>query len=95
MKKNILILCITIIIAAGYIAVACGGDGPCTRLCQELRPKLIDQMPDVSEEDVKCDEPPWTEKTNCSDCLQILQDLYDATATDPDPLCLKHFGTKY
>lgn len=87
---------LTILLATLLFTLAsCGGKGPCTSLCKELRPKLIDQMPDVSPEDVKCSEPPWTEKKNCRDCLQILQDLFDATATGPDPLCLKHFGTKY
>lgn len=84
---------VAVLLPVSLILASCGGDGPCTALCKEVRPKLIDQMPDVSPEDVKCEESPWADKHNCDDCLQILEDLFDASVTDPGELCAKHFGS--
>jgi hypothetical protein len=86
-------LLLVILASSSMCLASCGSDKKgCTGLCEELRPKLIEQMPDVSPEDVRCSEPPWTLKDNCDDCLQILIDLFDASPSEPDDLCRRHFG---
>ena len=73
---------------------ACGEDESCSELCREVRPKLLDQMPNVSPDDVNCSEAPWTEQKTCEDCIQLFEDLYAVSVTASDELCLKHFGSR-
>ncbi len=75
-----------------FFISTCGEDGNCTRLCNEVKPKLIEQLPDVSPEDVQCAEPPWTDANNCDDCLQVMEDLFDTSVTNETEICSKHFG---
>lgn len=56
---------------------------PCVQFCITVRPKLIDQMPDVSPEEVNCSEPIWSEATTCEECMSILEERWDVTATGP------------
>ncbi len=55
---------------------------PCVRLCQNVRNKLIDQIPGVSPEDVDCAAPLWRNVGSCEDCFAILSDNFDVSATD-------------
>lgn len=81
------------ILTVAMLVSGCGSDkGSCMSLCEEIRPKLIEQLPDVSPEDIQCSEAPWTEAGDCDECLQILIDLFDAAPTDREALCQEHFG---
>ena len=71
---------------------ACGGDAvgcldsthPCVCLCLKLEAKIEDQMPHA---EVNCGDPAWQRGYNCDACLQVLSDLHDVSATDPQGLC--------
>jgi hypothetical protein len=89
-----------ILFALSMVLIAsCGSDGndgndgndACTNLCEEVKPKLIEQMPDISEPDVQCDQDPWASADTCNECKTIFNDLFDVSLTDPGELCARHF----
>jgi hypothetical protein len=68
----------------------CGDDpGPCTRVCEKVKPKLIEQMPDITADDVLCGKAPFTEATTCAACEQIFFDRYQVTLTENN--CMGYF----
>lgn len=73
------------------LSASCGGDGPCPSLCKEVKPKLLDQLPDVTPDDVQCSKAPWTKAITCNACIQILEDRYDVSVTDDGELCSRYF----
>lgn len=73
------------------LSAACGGDGPCPSLCKEVKPKLLEQIPDVTPDDVQCSKAPWTQALTCDACIQILEDRFDVSVTDDGELCSRHF----
>lgn len=73
------------------LSASCGGDGPCPSLCKEVKPKLVDQVPGVTPDDVHCSSAPWTKALTCDVCIQILEDRYDVSVTDEGELCSRHF----
>jgi len=81
------------VVSVLFVAVSvpsCGGNGGCTSLCLEVKPKLVEQIPDISPEDVKCHEPPWTLAETCDECKAILEDKFDVSMTGDD-ICERHF----
>ena len=84
----------TSLIALSMILMAgCGNDNDdaCTKLCEEVKPKLVDQMPDISPADVQCDQDPYASADTCDQCKLIFNDLFDVALTDPGELCARHF----
>jgi hypothetical protein len=81
------------VLAVLFLAVtisACGGTSGCTRLCLDVRQKLIEQMPDIEEEDVQCHEEPWSQVDSCDECEKIFNEKFDVAFTD-GPTCEKYF----
>lgn len=69
---------------------ACGGKSPCERLCEEVKPKLEEQLPQVS---VDCSEPAWDAANTCQECQDVLADKYDVAMTDSGEICTRFFGS--
>jgi len=79
-------------VAIAVLASSCGGGkGPCASLCEEIKPKLVEELPNISPENVLCTKAPWTKADTCGECLDVLADLYDVAVSDESELCSRHF----
>ena len=70
--------------------LACGGRSPCERLCEEVKPKIEEQINNVT---VDCTDPAWDSADTCEECQDVLADLYDVAITDPGDICSRFFGS--
>ena len=89
--------CFVLALALWAVALpACGGDGlmcpefapPCVCFCLNIESKLEDQIPDAK---VNCWDSAWQAAHTCEDCLEVLEKLYDASATSPAEICYDFF----
>ena len=87
----VLIICLPAVLALG--TSSCVGMGPCESFCEEVKPKLLEQVPNVRDEDVQCSKAPYSKADTCDACMQIFEDAFDVSFTDPQELCVKHFGS--
>jgi hypothetical protein len=70
---------------------ACGGKSPCEQLCEELKPKIEDQLPQIF---VDCSDSAWGAANNCQECKEVLADKYDVAMTDSEEICIRFFGSE-
>ena len=68
--------------------VACGGQSPCERLCEEVAPKIEQNITGAT---VDCSDPVWAAAGTCEECQEVLADLYDVALTDPAEKCAGFF----
>ena len=90
MKTFVIVFGVLAILFLAVTISACGGSSGCTDLCLDVRQKLIDQMPDVKEEDVQCHEAPYTLAKTCAECEAIFADRFDVALTS-DANCESYF----
>jgi len=80
MLRSVLSLCLVL----GCLATGCGGKELCVEVCEDLKPRLEDLLPDAG---VDCSDPVWKGPDSCDECYALLQDLYDVAVTDWEGYC--------
>jgi hypothetical protein len=73
-----------LVFLAAFTLQGCGGDDfSCPEFCASVRDKILDQMPDITPEDINCLDPEFVNAGNdCEACMEIFAERWDISITD-------------